>query len=56
MLSGSLQQSVGYPIIKVTSEKVREALEMLGMDFSDFAKYKACRNSEERSKVATNFV
>ena len=29
MLSGSLQQSIGYPKIKATSEMVREALEML---------------------------
>ena len=46
----------GSPKIKESPEKVREMLKMLGMDFSDVAKYKACRNSNDRSKIATTSV
>ena len=37
-------------------EKVREKLETLGMDFSNFNKHKAHWNSKDGSKVATTFV
>ena len=55
MLSGSPQQSTGYPKIKETIEKAKEALEILGIDFSDFNKCKTCRNSKDRGKTATTF-
>ena len=53
MLSYSQQQLIGHPKIKATPEKVGEILEMLGMDFYDFDKYKSCRNSKDRSKIAS---
>ena len=53
MISGSPQQSIGYPKSKATSKNVRETLEMLEMDFSDFDKYKAYRNSRDGSKEGT---
>ena len=39
--------------MKVTLEKGRETLEMIGMDFSDFDKYRVYRNSKDRSKIVT---
>ena len=56
MLSASPPQSIGYPKNQGNSKKVREMLEILGMDISDFDKCKACRNSKDRSKIATIFV
>ena len=50
MLLGFLKQSVGYPNVKATPEKIKETLEMLAMDFSGFDKYKVCRNSKGGSK------
>ena len=47
MLPSSSQQLITSPKVKVMAKKVRETLELLGMDFSDFDKYKACRNSKD---------
>ena len=41
MLPNSFQQSAIPPKVKVTLIKVRETLKLLGMDFSEFDKYKA---------------
>ena len=56
MFSGSLWQSTDFPKVKVTSDKVTETLEMPGIDFFNLDKYKASRNSRDRSKVATASV
>ena len=42
-----------FPKIKAIPEKVKETLEMLGMDFSNLDKYKACKYSKDRNKIAT---
>ena len=44
------------PKVKATPEKVGETLELLGMDFSNYGKYKAYRNSKGGSMVATYIV
>ena len=56
ILTGSMQQLIAFPKIKGNPEKVREPLQMLWMDFSDYVKYKAYTNSKDRSKLATTFV
>ena len=56
MLPGSLHLSITNLKFVAIPEKVRETLELLGMDFTDFAKYKANRNTKARSKVATTSV
>ena len=53
MFPSSLQQLITFPKVKATPENVKETLEWLGMDFSNFPKFKACRNSEDGNKVAT---
>ena len=50
MLPDSPQQSISFPEIMATPEKVRETLEMLGWNFSEFEKYHACRISKDRKK------
>ena len=50
MLPGFLQQWVTSKV-KAIPEKVRETLELLAMDFSNFDKYKAFRNSKDGSKL-----
>ena len=40
--------------LKSRLRKVGETLELLGMDFSDFDKYKTSRNSKDRCKVVTS--
>ena len=47
MLPICSQQSITSPKIKATLANVREMLDMLGMDFSKFEKYKAHRNSKD---------
>ena len=42
--------------IKATYETVKEALDMLRIDFSDCDKHKICRNSKDGSKIATTPV
>ena len=56
MLLGSSHQSRTLPKVKVTHEKVREMLELLGMDFSDFDKDKNHKNSKDGGKVAITSV
>ena len=56
ILSGCPQQLIGYPKVKATPETVRETLEMLGIDFSGFDKCKTCKDSKDRSKIATTSV
>ena len=55
MLSGSPKQSIDYPKIMATTKKVRQILEMLRMDLSDFDKYKVYRNID-KSKIASTSV
>ena len=42
--------------VKATPEKERETLELSGMDFSDFDKYKAHHNNKDTKKTATTSV
>ena len=42
----SSQQLITFPKVKAIPDKVRERLELLGMDFSNFDKNKAHRNSK----------
>ena len=56
MFSDSSWQSTDSPKAKATSYKVSETLEMPGIDFFNFDKYKASRNSRDRSGVATASV
>ena len=56
MVTGSLQQLIGYPKIKTTPDMVGDTLEMLGIDFSHFDKCKTCRNSKDGSKIAMTYM
>ena len=56
MLSGFPLQAVGYPNIKATSETVKETLEMLGINLSNFDKHRTHRNGKDGSKIATTSV
>ena len=47
MLPSSSQQLITPPKVKVSHEKVGEISELLGIDFCNFDKYKACRNSKD---------
>ena len=40
--------------VKTTPGKVRDTLELLGIDLSDFEKYKAYHDSKITQKIATN--
>ena len=50
------QQLKASPKVKATPEKVRKPSELLGMDFSDFDKYKTCTNSKDIIKVTSTSV
>ena len=56
MLPSSSQQSVASSKVKVPLEKVKETLELMEMDFSDFDKYKAHRNSKDGGKITSTSV
>ena len=56
MLSDSPQESIDYSKIKVTSEMVKEMLEMLEIDFSYLNKCTNCINCKDGSKITTTFV
>ena len=51
MLSGSPWQLIDYPKINTTSEMVKETLEMLGIDFSDFATVKSVEIVKIEAKI-----
>ena len=53
MLLSSPQQSIASPNIKTTSEMVKETLEMLGIDFSDFDMCTTHKNYNDGSTTAT---
>ena len=44
------------PLKLHTPVMLRETFELLGMDFSQFYKYKACQNSNDKKKIATTPV
>ena len=48
-----LQQLITSAKVK---EKVRETLELLGIDFSDFDKYKAYQKSKHGGKISSTSV
>ena len=56
MLSSNPQPNTNSPKVKATQEKVKETHELLGIDFSDFKKCKACQNSKNENKIPTSFV
>ena len=56
IFASSWQQSVSSSKVKATPDKVRETIEMLGMEFSDLGKCKSQRNTKDGSKVATTSV
>ena len=56
LLSFSHQSKYCPTEVQATPEKVREILELLGIGFYDFEKYKTHRNSRDRRKFATPFV
>ena len=53
MLWSYFQPTTTSPKVKGTPEKLRETLELLGMDFSEFNKCKAHWNSKDEKKIAT---
>ena len=56
MIPGSSHKFIGSPKIEATPQNVRYTLELLGIYFSSFDKYKAYRNSKDRRKVAATTV